>query len=157
MPTLEWNAQTRVFATVKVENARALRITKERHANGPCAPTIALDVEFACPRSRWQHCRARRTLLHGTPRRILDASAMMDTVVRTVLRRNVHLEWISLAEMELPRDVTALDVVFATLLPVFASVSRDTMETGASIKLSSAKVLTIEDLICNWCELRVSC
>lgn len=140
MPTLEWNARTRDFATATVENACVLRTTKERHANVPCAPTIALDVESACPRSRWQHYRARRTLLHGTPRRILDASAMMDTVVQTVLRRNVHQEWISLAEMELPKDVIALDVVFAILLLVFASVSRDTMETGASIKLFSAKM-----------------
>ena len=61
-----------------------------RHASARFAPMIAPDVEFACPRRLSLPCMARFTRLHGTPINTLDASAMMVTVVRIVLRRSAR-------------------------------------------------------------------
>lgn len=47
MATLALNARTRVFATARLENALVSKTTMARLASVPCAPTIALDVEFA--------------------------------------------------------------------------------------------------------------
>jgi hypothetical protein len=63
-----------------------------------------------------------------------DASVMMDTVVRTALRRSAHREKISLVVMVPRKDVSALDVATATLEWVFAPALMVTTGTGASTK-----------------------
>jgi hypothetical protein len=45
--TLGLNAPIRELAIAKLENARASKTTTARLASVPCAPTIALAVEFA--------------------------------------------------------------------------------------------------------------
>ena len=137
---LAWNAPTREFATVLTVNACALRTTTERRVNVPSVPMIALDVESASAKSPWLNCRVRRTLLLGIPISTLDASAMMDIVARTAHRRSVPLERISLVGMEAPKDVNVLDVAFASIARVFVVALMDTMETGASTRLFSAKL-----------------
>ena len=80
--------------------------------------------------------RVQPTTLLGMPTRPWDVSAMMDIVVPTVLRRNAHLGLMYSMEREVTKDVIALVVAIATTLLVCASVSMDTMETDASIRLS---------------------
>ncbi len=137
--TLEWNAPTRDFAIARRESAGASRIMTERPASARFAPMIAPDVEFACPKRLLLPCTARHTPLHGTPTNTLGASAMMGTVARIVLRRSARPGKIFSAGMEVPKDVTALDVATAILLPVSARASRDILETGASTRQFSAK------------------
>jgi hypothetical protein len=137
--TLEWNAPTRDFAIAKRESAGASRTTMERLASVRFAPTIVPDVEFACPKRLSPPLLARRTPSHGTPINTWDASVMMGTVVRTVLRRSARQGRISSAGMEAPKDATALDVATAFFLRGFARASRDIMETGASTRQFSAK------------------
>jgi hypothetical protein len=136
---LEWNAPIRDFAIANRENACALRITTERHANVRFVPTIAQDVEFACRRRISRPCTVRRTPFLGTLTNILDASVMMGIVVRIALRRSARRGMIFSMVTELPRVATVRDVAIATMLPVFVDASRDTLETGASTKLFSVK------------------
>ena len=68
-----------------------------------------------------------------------DASAILGTVARIVLRRNAPREMMSLAEMEAPRDAIALDVACAIMSLVFANASVDTTVTGANIRPFSAE------------------
>lgn len=139
LPTLQWNAPTRDFAIARPANAGASRTTMERRANVRSAPTIAPDEEFAYPKNLSRPCRARRTPLLGIPTSTSVASAMMGTVDQIVLRRSAPQEMIFLAGTEVRKGANALDVAIVTLLPVFARVSLDTLETGASIKQFSAK------------------
>lgn len=125
-------------------NACALRTTTERRVNVPSVPMIALDVESASAKSPWLNCRVRRTLLLGIPISTLDASAMMDIVARTAHRRSVPLERISLVGMEALKDVNVLDVAFASIARVFVVALMDTMETGASTRLFSAKRVLLD-------------
>lgn len=60
---------------------------------------------------------------------------MTDIVVPTVHKRNLGLMYSM--EREVTKDVIALVVAIATTLLACASVSLDTMETDASIRLSS--------------------
>lgn len=62
---------------------------------------------------------------------------MTDIVVLTVRRRNARLGLMYSMEREATKDVIALVVAIATTLLACASVSLDTMETDASIRLSS--------------------
>mmetsp|Transcript_35481 Transcript_35481/g.76617 ORF Transcript_35481/g.76617 Transcript_35481/m.76617 type:complete len:151 (-) Transcript_35481:245-697(-) len=124
----------------------------ERRVSAPSAPTIVPDVESAYLKSLWQLCRARLTRLRGTLTSTSVASAMMVTVVRTVLRRNARQELIFSVGMEARKDAIVLDVVFAIMLLVFAVASRDTLETGASTKLFSARKRS-SCFIYEFCEL----
>jgi hypothetical protein len=71
------------------------------------------------------------------PTRPWDVSVMTDIVVPTVHKRNARLGLMYSMEREVTKDVIALVVAIATTLLVSASVSLDTMETDASIRLSS--------------------
>lgn len=134
MPILAWNARTRDFAIESRENVDALRTTTERLANARSAPTIALDVEFACRRRTSHPKRARRTTRLGMPINTWGANATLDIVDRIALKRNAHRETIFLAEREPPRDAIALGAANAIIYLVSARASRDTLEIDASTK-----------------------
>jgi hypothetical protein len=70
------------------------------------------------------------------PTRPWDVSVTTDIVVPTVHRRNARLGLMYSTEREAAKDVIALVVAIATTLLACASVSLDTMETDASIRLS---------------------
>lgn len=132
---LEWNAPIRDCVIARRENACASRTMMERHASVRFVPTIAQVVEFACHKSLSQLFTVRRTLLLGTLTNIKDVSVMMGIVVQIALRRSARRGMIFSMETEALKVATALDVEIATILPAFVDASRDTSETGASIKL----------------------
>lgn len=65
-----------------------------------------------------------------------DASVISVIADPTARKKSVLLELMCLEPMEMPKDVTAQDADYVVIAQVSASVSQDTMEIGASIRLS---------------------
>jgi len=124
-----------------MENANAIQTMTAWRVREQYVPMIVLGVECALLKRRLLPRLEPRTIFHGTLKSMLDASAILDTVVPTVLGRNVLPEVMSWEEMETSRGVNALDVDSAITALAFVSATQVTWALGVRSKLLLVKVL----------------
>jgi hypothetical protein len=122
-----------------MENANAIQTMTEWRVREQYVPMIALGVGCALLKRRLLPRLEPHTIFHGTLKSMLDASAILDTVVPTVLGRNVLPELMSWEETETKRGVNALGVDSVITAKVFVSATQVTWALGVRSKLFMVK------------------
>jgi len=115
-------------------NASAFLTMTERLANEQYARMTAAWLVYALPNNNSHRKPPESMQLLGTPLNTLDAYAILVEEVPTAPLSSAHLDLMSLKALEMRRDVTVLEEVFAITKPANVAALLDTMELNANIR-----------------------